>query len=425
MEKVNVNIGTWVSILFIALFIPCTAFAQPLQNIVWLEDSLFDVPVNPEEDVYSIRSKVFQVEKDFLNFKIRGAYNPFRTSLNLWYNGLIIKSTTGFNDDEWRAVSWDVRGFRGADVYLEIVDAEPSVYGVVRVSQIIQQEKATGVILGDIKKEIERAKKQAVDSIKSNISRAASDPNRPVYHFSPVSQRMNDPNGFFFENGYYHLFYQYNPVADRGGSGYKIWGHARSRDLIQWEHRPILWWPDWEKGELQCFSGNAFKSYSGKMMMFYTSVYAPGIPRTQEAMVPLDDDYDAWEKYTDNSLLPYFPANGPDPGSLWRDPLVFKEDGQTFMLLCTESGVALYEANEDKLISWDFKSIIYETKNGSPECPNLFKLGDKWILIISPQGPVEYAVGTFDPLRGTFDIEKRGFLNTNAQFYATQGFFDD
>src|SRR5690606_7972688 len=70
-------------------------------------------------------------------------------------------------------------------------------------------------------------------------------------------------------------------------------------------------------------------------------------------------------------------------------------------------------------------SIIYETKNGSPECPNLFKLGDKWILIISPQGPVEYAVGTFDPLRGTFDIEKRGFLNTNAQFYATQGFFDD
>src|SRR5690606_16352926 len=130
----NMKVGVSISVSFIALFFSTAALSQQSLHTAWLEDGLFDVPVNPEKDVYSIRSKMFRIEKSFLNFKIYGAYNPFRTSLNLWCNDVIVKSTTGSDNREWRSISWDVRDFKGADVCLEIVDAEPSEGSDVRVS---------------------------------------------------------------------------------------------------------------------------------------------------------------------------------------------------------------------------------------------------------------------------------------------------
>ena len=67
--------------------------------------------------------------------------------------------------------------------------------------------------------------------------RLAADPHRPRYHFLPPAHWMNDPNGLIQWQGAYHLFYQYSP--DGVGSGIKHWGHARSADLVHWEHLPI------------------------------------------------------------------------------------------------------------------------------------------------------------------------------------------
>src|ERR1700730_16295824 len=95
----------------------------------------------------------------------------------------------------------------------------------------------------------------ATDSVLAAVPLAESDPDRPIYHFHPPAQWTNDPNGTIFYKGWHHLFYQLNPFAARLGSQH--WGHARSRDLVNWEHLPIAIWPSAEKSERAIFSGGA------------------------------------------------------------------------------------------------------------------------------------------------------------------------
>jgi len=75
---------------------------------------------------------------------------------------------------------------------------------------------------------------------------------RPQFHFTPKESWMNDPNGLVYNDGIYHLFYQYYPDATVWGPMH--WGHATSKDMIHWEHKPIVLYPD-EKGFI--FSGSA------------------------------------------------------------------------------------------------------------------------------------------------------------------------
>src|SRR5512143_2188777 len=93
---------------------------------------------------------------------------------------------------------------------------------------------------------------------------------RPRYHFLPPANWMNDPNGPIYYDGYYHLFYQHNPFADTWGNIH--WGHARSRDLLYWEHLPIALRPAFELGEQHCYSGCAGVDDQGRVLLIYTSV---------------------------------------------------------------------------------------------------------------------------------------------------------
>jgi len=100
---------------------------------------------------------------------------------------------------------------------------------------------------------------------------------RPNFHFTPKKGWMNDPNGMFYYNGYYHLFYQYYPDSNVWGPMH--WGHAISTDLVTWTEKPIALYPD-EKGYI--FSGSAvvdlkkhFRVWQYKKPAYCSHVYLP------------------------------------------------------------------------------------------------------------------------------------------------------
>ena len=93
---------------------------------------------------------------------------------------------------------------------------------------------------------------------------------RPVFHVSPYVGWMNDPNGFSYYRGEYHLFYQYHPYDTYWNSMH--WGHVVSKDLLHWEYLPAALAPDEEYDKIGCFSGSATELGDGRQLLIYTAV---------------------------------------------------------------------------------------------------------------------------------------------------------
>ena len=96
------------------------------------------------------------------------------------------------------------------------------------------------------------------------------DGDRPAFHLSPRTGWMNDPNGFSFYQGKYHLFYQYYPYTSKWGPMH--WGHAVSEDLLHWTHLPAALAPDTLPDRDGCFSGSAVELPDGRQLLMYTGV---------------------------------------------------------------------------------------------------------------------------------------------------------
>ena len=93
---------------------------------------------------------------------------------------------------------------------------------------------------------------------------------RPAFHVSPYVGWMNDPNGFSYYQGEYHLFYQYNPYDTHWDSMH--WGHVVSKDLLHWEYLPAALAPDEDYDKMGCFSGSAIELDDGRQLLMYTAV---------------------------------------------------------------------------------------------------------------------------------------------------------
>ena len=255
---------------------------------------------------------------------------------------------------------------------------------------------------------------RAAAAVDAAIGRAEADPTRPVYHFRPPAQWMNDPNGVVFHKGFYHVFYQFNPYGDTWGEVGTHWGHTRSRDLVHWEHLPIAFGPSEELGEKRCNSGCLAVNDAGAPIIFYTKVESDG--REHWAVLG-DDDLIEWQKWSGNPIISWRTRDrhgAPEhPYDKEDMPFIFREGGRTFMTLssCGIQGkevIPIYEAEDGSLLKWRYRGIMYE---GTGECPNFVKLGDKWVLFYGAYKWVEYFVGDFDLETLKFTAERHGILD--------------
>ena len=255
----------------------------------------------------------------------------------------------------------------------------------------------------------------AEEAIQAARPAAEADPFRPVCHFRPPAQWMNDICGALYHEGYYHIFYQFNPFADRcdWGDVNPCWGHARSRDLVHWEHLPIALAPSKAEGNRQCVSGSAIHRGDGTPMLFYGHTPDPGGPRQQWAALPLDPELRTW-RTLDVGLAPGKSGVPTDIVGGWTDMFVFREAGRTFAIFKVSEGLVV-EAQNPELTRWQAVGRIAGVHG---ECPNFIKLQDRWLLLRSTY-PMTYQVGTFDPERIAFDLDGPDGMVDHAYGFAS------
>ena len=246
------------------------------------------------------------------------------------------------------------------------------------------------------------------------------------YHFQNREGWMNDPNGLVFFKGRYHAFFQHYPFAPRWGQMH--WGHTVSDDLIHWEEQPVALYPDREyENSGGCFSGSAIVK-DGRLYLFYTSV-SEELGQTQS--MAWSDDGIKFTKYEGNPIIRKSPLGDNKD---FRDPKVFEYDGGYRMIVgAGKDNIAkiLLFASDD-LIDWEYKGeILSDRKFGSCiECPDLFRIEDKYILMFSSMVSLPhrvcFALGDFNGERFIFDNEEEPIfaIETGPDFYAPQTFED-
>lgn len=254
---------------------------------------------------------------------------------------------------------------------------------------------------------------------------------RPVYHHTPAYGWMNDPNGMFYKDGVWNLYFQHNPYGSQWEN--MTWGHSTSTDLVHWKYEGDAVEPD-ALGTV--FSGSAVVDMEntsgfgkGAVIALYTSA---GESQTQ-SLVYSTDNGKTFHKFEGN---PVITSNVPD----FRDPHMFwNEDIKKWnMILAAGQHMEIYSS--DNLKDWKYESSFgekYGNHGGVWECPDLMKMKvrgtdkEKWMLIcnINPGGPfggsaTQYFVGDFDGHKFTCDSkpEVTKWMDYGKDHYATVTF---
>lgn len=200
------------------------------------------------------------------------------------------------------------------------------------------------------------------------------------YHYKPKKGWVNDPNGLVYYDGYYHLFYQHAPDFEEPRNQPMHWGHARTRDFIEWEELPVALYPDTEYDKSGCWSGTAIVR-DNRLYLMYTAVNG----NTQAQCVAYSDDGINFTKYPNNPVIAHYPPEGRED---FRDPAVWYNNGKYYCAIASGNSegnaarVLLYVS--DDLFAWEFVSIMCEWKNSYiTECPSVVADGDKLLVAVS------------------------------------------
>ena len=254
---------------------------------------------------------------------------------------------------------------------------------------------------------------------------------RPIYHHTPAYGWMNDPNGMFYKDGIWHLYFQHNPFGSQWEN--MTWGHSTSTDLVHWtfEGDPVQ--PDvW--GAI--FSGSAVvdkENTAGFGKDAVVALYTSAAESQIQSMAYSTDNGKTFTKYEGN---PVITSNVPD----FRDPHMFwNEDIKKWnMILAAGQHMEIYTS--DNLKEWKLESSFgaeYGNHGGVWECPDLMKMKvkgtdkEKWMLIcnINPGGPfggsaTQYFIGDFDGYKFVCDTkpEVTKWMDYGKDHYATVTF---
>ena len=231
---------------------------------------------------------------------------------------------------------------------------------------------------------------------------------RPVYHHTPVYGWMNDPNGMFYKDGVYHLYFQYNPYGSMWGN--MTWGHSTSIDLTHWTYEGTAIVPDaWGaifSGSCVVDKDNTAGFGKGAVVAFYTSAKSTpwGDIQSQSMAYSLDNGK-TFIKYEHNPILTSTERDFRDPKVFWYAP-----GKHWVMMLAVGQEMQIYSSGNLK--EWKKESsfgAMQGAHGGVWECPDLVEVAvegskeKKWVLIcnLNPGGPfggsaAQYFVGSFD-----------------------------
>ncbi len=257
---------------------------------------------------------------------------------------------------------------------------------------------------------------------------------RPRYHFTPPRNFLNDPNGLLFHAGEYHLFYQHNPFGETWG--HMSWGHAVSRDLLNWEHLPVALA---EQDGVMVFSGSAVvdrHNTSGlgaggepPLVALYTG---HGRAEQTQNLAYSNDRGRSWVRHPGNPVLAIGSRDFRDPKVFWHAPT----RRWVMVTVLAALRAVRFDVSRD-LLHWTHAGGFGpgDSTDGPWECPDLFALpvegepdGRRWVLKVDVQKAdgARYFVGDFDGSRFVADPETHRDLRVDhgRDFYAAQSFSD-
>lgn len=271
---------------------------------------------------------------------------------------------------------------------------------------------------------------------------------RPAFHFSPDHNWTNDPNGLVYLDGEYHVFYQYNPLGNTWG--HMSWGHAVSKDLLQWKHLPVALseYIDKQSGDsTMIFSGSAVvdvnntsgffpKDSSGIVAIYTSHLHRNNKQLTQHQSIAYSNDRGrTFTNYQNNPVLDIKKKDFRDPKVFWYE----HEKKWIMSVVIPDQFIAQFYESKN-LKEWKFLSDFGPIGDTAKiwECPDLIEVSvagqpekKKWVLLISnshPQGPryvgMQYFVGNFDGKKFTADNPKQYplYLDYGKDFYAAVTF---
>lgn len=282
--------------------------------------------------------------------------------------------------------------------------------------------------------------------LKSILGIAQSQPHevyRPVYHYTPPKNWVNDPNGLVYLDGEYHLFYQYNPFGNKWG--HMSWGHAVSHDLKNWETLPLAL-PEFDNPDgtkTMIFSGCAVvdslntsgffeKGFKKGMVAIFTS-HIEGKAQHQSLAYSADKGR-TWKFYDKNPVLDLGMKDFRDPNVIWYPD---KKAWIMTVVKPLEHTAQFYESKDLK--KWALLSEFGKQGDMTKiwECPSLTKVPvegskeSKWVLMISSGHrqknylAMQYFVGDFDGK--TFTSQKQKdilYVDEGKDFYAAIPFYN-